>query len=264
MASAIPRLEVVQNPQRLRLLVSLYIAGIGLAEALLIIAGPVTSLVLHSLLLVVLSIHAAVSTPSQRQVYSALMLPSLLRTISLGLPTSDLPGLIQYILVGGPLWVGIIMIARSNGIIGRDLGLNRGPGLWQLLLVVLGWPLGLLSTFILTPQPAIPGLTPVYLGAGILVISVFSSAAEEMLFRGILQFTLYRHLGNYGIVCACLLFVFAYLGTRSGLYVVFMGLIGILFAVIVRRTGTVWGVVLAHSLIKCGALLVWPFVLHLS
>jgi membrane protease YdiL (CAAX protease family) len=40
-----------------------------------------------------------------------------------------------------------------------------------------------------------------------------------------------------------------YMGSLSLSYVLFIGLVGLFFSWCVKRTGSIWGVVLAHSLL---------------
>jgi len=238
--------------------------GIVFVEILATRFGPLVSLILHSVLLLILVIHAASVSQSWQQSLMSLILYPLMRVISLGLPVSDLPILLQYAMLSIPLWVAIVLTARANGLTREALGLNMNKKQiqWQLVFCLIGWPLGLLGALIMNPKPAIasPALSDAALG--VIVITLFSSSVEEILFRGILQATMYRYLGKYGIFCVSILFATAYFGSLSAVYVLIMGLLGLIFAWFVYRTGTLWGVLIAHSLLKCGMLLIWPFFLH--
>lgn len=242
--------------------VVVYIFLIIIAEAFLVVAGPVISLAAHGILLVVLAIQAASVETQHRQVFTALMLHPLMRVISVGLPTSGLPPLVQYVMVGLPLLVGIVLVIRSARISTSDLGLVGKVGWQPFAIGLLGWPLGLIGALIIRPEPAVTTLTPVNLMVAIIVITVFSSSVEELLFRGVLQTTLQQYFGNSAIFFSTLLFVSAYLGTLSIPYIIFIGLVGAGFALVVQRSGSLWGVLIAHSLFKCGALLIWPFFLR--
>lgn len=239
-----------------------YIVLIIIGEVFLVVAGPMVSLMAEGILLIVLAFQAAIVESQHRPVFSALMLHPLLRVISLGLPTSGLPPLAQYFMVGLPLLIGIILIMRNLRLTTGDIGLTGKLGWQPFALGLLGWPLGLIGAFIIRPAPAITTLTPPNLLVGIIVITLFSSTVEELVFRGVLQTALYQYFGNYAILFTSLLFVAAYIGTLSVPYVIFMGLVGFGFSLVVQRSGSLWGVLIAHSLLKCGALLVWPFLLR--
>jgi uncharacterized protein len=249
---------------KLRLQISAYIAGMVAAELLSIRFGPLISLVMHSILLLAIIIHAANMEQMTRPALLALALYPLMRVTSLGLPVSGLPTLLQYTIVGLPIWVGIILIARASGLTRRALGLNITIKRiqWQFLFCLIGWPLGVLGALIMHPKPVILSPTLFDTTLGIIVITVFSSSIEETIFRGILQTTLYRSLGKYGIFCSSILFAAAYLGSLSAMYVLIMGVLGLIFAWFVKRTDSLWGVLVAHSLLKCGMLVIWPFFLQ--
>ena len=240
----------------------LYILLIIVAEVFLVVAGPMVSLMAHGILLIVLALQTASLETQHQQAFAALMLQPLLRVISLGLPTSGLPPLAQYTMVGLPLLIGIILIMRNLKLRAGDIGLVSRLGWQPFALGLLGWPLGLIGALIIRPTPAIPSLSTPNLLLGIVVITVFSSSVEELVFRGILQTTLYQYFGKYVILFTSLLYVAAYIGTLSIPYIIFMGLVGLGFALVVQRSESLWGVLIAHSLFKCGALLVWPFLLR--
>jgi hypothetical protein len=251
------------SPARmLRQTASFYMAAIIAAEILLLVAGPVASLLAHSLLLIILAVRASRGDLLERQIFSVLMLHPLLRVVSLGLSVGNLPLLIQYVLVGLPLWVGIFLTARGNRLSPGDLGLTSPRLGWQLLIGLAGIPLGLLSRLLLHTEPTISGLTFSNLGTGLVIITVFGGAVEEIIFRGLLQPALSRTFGNYAILWVSILFASAYLGTLSVGYVVFMGLFGLAAGWAVSRTKSLWGVLIAHCALTCGALLIWPFVIH--
>ena len=254
----------LDQTRRLRLLISVYVGGIVIAELLSVWFDPLIALVMHSVLLLALVTHAANTRPLWQQPLLSLMLYPLMRVTSLGLPVNGLPTLLQYAMVGLPVWVGIILIARTNGLTSDMLGLKtRGKQIqWQFVFCLIGWPLGLLGTLIMHPGPVIlsPTLSDTVLG--IIIITLFSSSLEEVVFRGILQTTLYRYLGKYGIFCVSILFAVAYFGSLSIVYVLTMGMLGLLFAWFVNRTGSLWGALIAHSLLKCGMLIIWPFLLR--
>lgn len=243
---------------------ALYAAGIITGEVLLVAVGPAAALTVHGTLLTLLILHAASHEGVKRLVYSALMLHPLLRVISLGVPTTGLPPLVQHAMLGAPLWLALVLIMRVNQTTPAGIGLTpaRQSLGWQIGLALLGWPLGLVAALIIHPAPAIASLSPVNLGLGVLIITVFSSAVEEVLFRGVLQTALTHAFGVYGILVTSLMFASAYVGTLSLPFVLLMGAVGLVFGWAVYRTGSLWGAIAAHSLLTCGALLIWPFILR--
>jgi len=94
---------------------------------------------------------------------------------------------------------------------------------------------------------------------GVAILIVFTGFAEELLFRGLLQHLAGEVFGSMGFLLSSLLFAIVYLGALDGTYILFVALAGLLFGWCVRRTGSIWGVVGAHSAISVGVAYVWPY-----
>jgi membrane protease YdiL (CAAX protease family) len=93
------------------------------------------------------------------------------------------------------------------------------------------------------------------------VALVFAAAAEEFLFRGVLQSALQRAAARPGVLLGACLFGATYLGFRSLPLALVMLLAGLLFSDVVLRTGATGAVVVAHAILAVGASVVWPYVL---
>ena len=89
---------------------------------------------------------------------------------------------------------------------------------------------------------------------------VFTGFVEEIIFRGMLQQVANEILGGAGVLCSSILFAIMYTGSLSLSYMLFIGLVGLFFGWCVNRTGSIWGVILAHSILNIGMILVWPFL----
>lgn len=89
-------------------------------------------------------------------------------------------------------------------------------------------------------------------------MTVFGGFLEELVSRGLLQELASEVFGGAGPLLSNGLFTLMYLGSLSWGYLLFMSLPGFYFGWSVRRTGSIWGVALAHSIMKIGLLLVWP------
>jgi membrane protease YdiL (CAAX protease family) len=130
----------------------------------------------------------------------------------------------------------------------------------QVAIALAGAPLGIAAFEILTPAPVISPLTgPNFLG-GAFILIVFSAFLEELIFRGLLQRGARELFGRLGLVIVSVLYASLYVGSLSAPYIAFVGAVGLMFAVAVERTGILWGVVGAHSLLNVGLLMVWPTV----
>ncbi|MBV9535463.1 MAG: CPBP family intramembrane metalloprotease [Solirubrobacterales bacterium] len=94
-----------------------------------------------------------------------------------------------------------------------------------------------------------------------LVAVAAASLTEELLFRGLVQSTLQRSIGRAGLLAATALFAATYLGLGPAALVMVVALAGLVFAVIVARTGNLTGAVAGHALFALGAGAFWPVLL---
>ena len=116
----------------------------------------------------------------------------------------------------------------------------------------------LFAYLILRPRPLVSPLTWHSLLLSTIVLLVFAALIEELIFRWLLQDVAVRLLGPPGLVLANALYASTYAGSLSAGFALFMGAVGLAFAVAVRRTGLLWGVVAAHALLDLGLLVIWP------
>ncbi len=92
---------------------------------------------------------------------------------------------------------------------------------------------------------------------------VFATAGvlEEVVFRGLVQRALARHLGSAAVVVTAILFAAAYLPSRDPAALAVIAPVGLAFGWYVARSGRVAPVALSHGLMAAGALVVWPGLL---
>jgi hypothetical protein len=93
---------------------------------------------------------------------------------------------------------------------------------------------------------------------GSMILLIFNGFTEELMFRGLLQRVADEIWGRAGFLLSGALFAIMYIGSLSADYVLFIGLVGLFFGWCVNRTGSIWGVVLAHGILSIGMLLVYP------
>jgi membrane protease YdiL (CAAX protease family) len=239
-----------------------YLAAITCAELLLALGAPVAGIALHLVLLFLLPVHAAFAPSRQAPLYVALVLAPLLRAVSLALPLAGWDIIYWYLATSLPLFAAIIVAARALGYTRHQLGLRIGNPGAQLGIAVLGIPLGVAEYLILRPRPLIDDLTPESLLVPALILLVSTGLLEEVTFRGVLQVAAIDAVGVAGIAYVSALFAVLHIGHLSGVDVVFVFLVGMVFASLVRRTGSLLGVTLAHGLTNIGLFLVFPLLQH--
>jgi membrane protease YdiL (CAAX protease family) len=222
--------------------------------------NPAAGALAHAaIIFIMLALYMLNEALHYRRVLPALMLVPLLRVLSLALPAPNLPQIYWYVLVGLPLLLAAVLAARRLGLTAGALGLARFD-LWQFAIALSGLPLALLAYLMLRPAPLVSGAVGLALGA--VVLAIFAGFTEEFIFRGVLLSATRAGYGRTAaIVASSLLFATVYVGTGSVAYLVLIGLAGLFFAYCADRTGSLWGVTAAHSLMVIGLLLVLPVLL---
>jgi membrane protease YdiL (CAAX protease family) len=189
-----------------------------------------------------------------------LPLVPLLRISDLTMTVKGVPPLGEYALVGLPVlgaaaWVSTLVGPR------RLLRRLRAWSWQQLGIGICGVPLGLVAFLVFRPHPLGTHPSTARIVWGSLIVVVFVGFLEEVIFRGLLQDALTDLYGRSGIAWSSLLFAVASLGVHPPAYVPFAAAVGLAFGWVVERTASLVGVILAHSFLAVGLILVWPRVL---
>jgi uncharacterized protein len=266
----------------LRAVALAYLVAVAAAEATLAFANVAYGLAGHALVLLML-LSLAVLAPERAdrssggkahldalEILPVLALVPLLRIVSLTTPVPDLAPIQWYTATGAPI---LLALALTMRFLGRDRVREMTSStasrmalaaLWspvQGAIALSGVPLGLVAYLLLRPEPLEPHPGPTFFVVGALILVVFTGLTEELLFRGFLQSVFVELFGELGVVVAAILAGTMYLGTRSVPFAVFAALVGLGFGVLVRQTGSLAGVILAHGLISVELFLVWPYIL---
>jgi membrane protease YdiL (CAAX protease family) len=128
----------------------------------------------------------------------------------------------------------------------------------QVMIALHGIPLSLAAFLIARPEPLLPSFDWQNIAISSVILFIFVGFTEEIIFRGLLQQVMTERFGRTGMVCSSILFATMYIGSLSLSFVIFVGLVGLFFSWCVYRTASLWGVVLAHSIMIIGMLLIWP------
>jgi uncharacterized protein len=245
-----------------RALVLVYVAALIGAEATGAAVGAVPGAAFHAVVLfALLNTYAIAPDRPAARVLPVLALVPLLRLFSLTMPSRHFAEIWWYAMVGAPLLLAAFLATRAVPVAWPGLRLGRRALPLQAAIALAGAPLGLAAYGILTPAPLISPLTAPRLLGGAFILIVFSAFLEELIFRGLLQGAARELFGRFGLVIVSVLYASLYVGSLSAPYVGFVGVVGLMFAVAVERTGILWGAVGAHALMNIGLLLVWPTVL---
>ena len=239
-----------------------YLLLLSVAESLIALEAPQPGMILHGVILATLLLHASiVKRVDERRFLRAMALAPLIRLLSMTLPLALFQVTFWYVVVGVPLLIASLLVARIAGITRSMAGLTLRALPEQVLIGLSGFALGYLEYLILRPAPLVASLSWELLWLPALILLVFTGFLEELIFRGLLQAAAMQHLGRFGMPYVAVTFAVLHLGYRSALDILFVFVVGLIFGSIVRRRGTILGVSLAHGLTNVALYLVFPFIL---
>jgi len=240
----------------------LLIAAICASEVVLVFVNVAAGVVLDAVVLVaILSLQAMRPGRDGRAMVTLALVP-LLRILSLTMPVPGIPPVYWAGLIGAPLALGGMLAARAIGLGREELGLKRSPWLPQVAIAALGLPAGLAAWLIGRPGSLIEdGASPAEIVLVALLLVVFVALTEEFIFRGVVQSGLSVTYARGAVMMGAILYGAMYLGSLSLGYALFMTLIGLLYGLLVDRTGSIVGVCASHAILVLGAFLAWPALL---
>ncbi|HEY1012445.1 MAG TPA: CPBP family glutamic-type intramembrane protease, partial [Herpetosiphonaceae bacterium] len=224
------------------------------------IASVQIGLALHAAVLIGLVAQGSLSnSEEERKLCLGLTLAPLIRLLSLSLPLTTVPQITWYPLVSIPLLMATWLIARQLRLPPRELGLRRGNLRAQLMLIGIGFGLGVLEFVILKPKPIMADFSAQSVALTAIVLTIFTGFTEELIFRGLLQRLATPVLKRTaGLFYVALLFGVLHIGYQSVMDVVFVFLVGLLFAYLVDWSKSILGVTLAHGLTNVNLFLIMP------
>jgi uncharacterized protein len=231
----------------------LYGLAIFTAELVTNLASPLVGTICHLLIFAWSVAHGASETRSRPSaLWLSLSLVPLIRIVSLGLPLQAFPQEWWYLVTGVPLIAATITVIVVLGLSRQRIGL-RLPlrGTWELTAVVgfSGIFIGFGEFALLGPTSTFGITEPSKLIAAAAILLIGTGLVEELIFRGILQATAIRVLRvGPAIVFVSALFALMHMGHGSVLNVVYLFAISVYFGIVRYRTGSLLGVVIAHTL----------------
>lgn len=198
---------------------------------------------------------------TEEEVLGAIVLIPIFRLVNLGVPVVIEATLLWLPLIYGPFIPGLLWYVRSSPV---DIAWLRRPVVFALYLPIVVALSGLLASVefeIIAPE----SLIPVWHLQNLLVLSVvmfvFVSVVEELIFRGLVQGTLVDRFGSVaGIVIASLLFGATHAGYSSGLEIGFAFGVGLFFGVVYQRSKSLVLVIIAHGLLNVLVFGVFPLL----
>ncbi len=241
-----------------------YVSTLFAAELLLAQAGFFVGGISHVLLLVVLLAHyLAVEDAEYGPILLVLMLPSLMRLVSLTVPVVDLPVAAWFVMIGTPTYLAILLVIRISPVgLGRLLRWPPGAAL-QLVVALSGILHGLVLYLALRPAALVATTQPATALVVVAVLVVFVVLLEEIMFRGVIQLVALEVTRSRvaAVAVGSVVYACTFVSSDSFITPMLMLAIGVLFGATVALTRSLWGTVGAHASMTIGLLIVWPAVL---
>lgn len=238
---------------RSALLVLLTILLIVFAEILMFSGIRGAAILLHTLLLIVVSIGTVnIKDKYVAWALQALMLLPLLRLINFSMPVFSEMVLYRYFYVYVPLFIPIFIIIRHQSFSSVQLGLSFKKFLLYLpLSLVIGLLIAELEYFIYPAVPLVPD-TSFYNMMDVFLIMIFCvGLVEELVFRSILQTRLEGVFGPaIGLIATSLLFGIMSSTHGIGPGIIFASLVGLILGYMFIKTRSLPFVALTHGIVN--------------
>ena len=255
--------------RRRALITLLYLLLIGAAELVTAYAaehGDVFArygIIFHGLILFALLIHSArvvKADPEFSQLLLVLILAPLIRILSISMPVAQFSYIAWFSIISIPVYIIIFTCVYLQQLSPRDIGLVV-PAVKHLPLefgmILLAVPTGVMEYYILKPRILVePRLAALLVP--MLIMVVCTGFLEELTFRGLMQYHATRTMGFAGIIFISALFGALHIGNLTILDVLLAGSIGFIFSLVVRKTGSLYGVSISHGIINITLFLIAP------
>jgi len=239
----------------------LYLGAIAVAEVITIAVQPLWGIIGHAVILMSLIVHSALADKHPHRELLLSTLVPLVRIISLSMPLADIPQILWYPVIYMTLAFATVMAMRVLGYSKGQVGLTiRWLPVQLPVALLVGIVLGIAEYLILTPEAMIAELTWREIWLPALIFLLYIGFVEEFIFRGVLQRSAVNAFGSWwGIVYASLMFAILQVGFFSWVDVVFVFIVAMFFGWVVNKTGSLFGVTLAHGITNIMLYLVVPF-----
>ena len=196
-----------------------------------------------------------------RKLLLALCLAPLTRIMGLSMPLVQFSPIYWYLIIYPPLFLAAWVAMRRVNLTARETGLTIQKLPLQLVVALTGIIFGVVEYLILRPEPLISQLSwgEILLAAFILLVG--TGFVEEFMFRGVIQRASMGALGIWGLFYTALVFAVLHLIHLSAIDLAFVFAIALFFGWVVKETGSLLGVSLAHGITNILLYLILPFLL---
>ena len=185
----------------------------------------------------------------------------LIRILSLSMPLTHLAYITWFLLISIPIFIAIFACMTLQKLSLKDVGITfpKAKDLpIEIGVVLLALPIGVLEYYLLKPEPLLYELEPALLIASVLIIIICTGFVEELVFRGLLQYHAVKMMGWWGILFITATFAIMHIGNLNYWDVLLAFTLGGVYALVARKTGSIYGVTLSHGLVNIILFLIGP------
>ena len=244
-----------------------YILMLMLSEFMTVVQS-FYGLLLHAITLLTLCIHSPLIRrldPDASKLAVCLIPIPLIRIVSITSPLIEFTLLEWFLVISMILFSSIIASIIFLGADMESYGfvLPERRHIWvEVGVVFLGLLFGFVEYQILRPNNMVEEFTVPGLAAPLVALYFGTGLLEELLFRGVIQ----KHAIDafnkwYGVVFTTLIFMIMHTGWESFLDVIFVGVVGFFFSLVVLRTGSLIGVSFSHAITNLSLFVLTPSLL---
>ena len=241
----------------------IYLAAAAEAEWTIFYSNPATGAIIYAIIFAAMLLHHYLEKNSvlQQRLLLSLSLAPLMRIAAILIPPLSFYQLYHFALASIPILLATMVVMRLLKLEVEEVGftLHRLPA--QIGIALVGIPLGLAGYFLLEPQTLIIGLTWADMILPGVIFILCTGFIPELIFRGVMQQTAWQFMGKWGLLYVSLLSGIMSMNQFSMLNMLFMFGVALLFSWIVKKTGSLLGVMLAHGIMNIGLYMVIPSIM---
>jgi hypothetical protein len=247
-----------------RVIFPIYIFIFSFAEILAVV-DPLWGFIAHCFSIPLIGIHVSVChriDQDSSKLALALSPIPLVRIVSIASPVVQFTILQWFLVISMVLFSSILITIVLIGDEMSDYGFkmpSRKHYPLELAIIFCGLIFGYVEYQILSPTSLVETLTLVGLIAPLVALYLGTGLLEELLFRGVIQRHSIDSLGKWqGIIFTNLIFMILHTGWESGLDLIFVGIVGVIFSIVVERTGSIIGVSFSHAITNLSLFVLTP------
>ena len=238
-----------------------YLVLIAGAEASTIY-DPTFGIAFHVAILFALLTYSVLA---KKSVFSGLLLAlaivPLIRILSLSMPLTHFAYIMWFLLTSIPIFIAIFACMMLQRLSLKEVGITFPKAKdipIEVGIVLLALPIGILEYRILTPGPLLYELERTLLIAPVLIMIIYTGFVEELAFRGLMQYHAVKTMGWWGILLITATFAIMHIGNLNYWDVLLAFAIGGVYALVVKKTGSIYGVSISHGLVNAILFLIAP------